>query len=113
MQVRSSFVVSELQDPKEFAKPVTSHKHATKAIPRTFKSRELTRQTANFRRGKSAETNSFIDEAPFYPVAQDDRFSFGTVLAKPAIAWNLHRFDFHSVETEDRHGGSAYWMFTH
>lgn len=108
-----SFVVSELQDPKEFAKPVTSHKHATKAIPRAFKRSELRRERAAFACGKSRETNPFIDEASFYPVAQDDRFSFGAFLAVPAVTRDGHRFDFHSVETEDRHGGGAYWMFTH
>ena len=108
----SSFV-SELQDPKELAKPVASHKHATKAIPRAFKRSELRRERAAFTCGKSAETNPFINEASFYPVAQDDRFSFGAFLAVPAVARYGHRFDFHSVETEDRYGGGAYWMLTH
>ena len=90
MQVGPSAFVSELQDPKEFAKPVTSHKHATKAIPRAFKRSELRRKRPAFACGKSAETNSFIGEAPFYPVAQDDGFSFGAFLAVPAVTRNRH-----------------------
>ena len=108
-----SALVSELQDPKEFAKPVTSHKHATKAIPRAFKRSELRRKRAAFTCGKSAEANSFISEAPFYPVAKDDGFSFGAFLAVPAVTRDRHRLDFHLVETKYRHGGGAYWVLTH
>ena len=90
MQVGPSAVVSELQDPKEFAKPVTSHKHATKAIPRAFERSELRRKRPAFTCGKSAKTNPFIDEASFYPVAQDDGFSFGTFLTIPAVARDGH-----------------------